>query len=125
MGQFWRSKNRASKNIPLVYKVKKRVSIWLHIDRVVKPKYKELELDSKEQKISKGGEHALLDLVLLITSSFVILLGRAMNSVRAFGDESSAVLERLDGGGVLVHEIDLLQGETLGLHRRSASELNN
>jgi len=83
----------------------------------------ELGLDCEEQKISKRGERTLLSLVLLITSSFVIPLGRAMNSVRAFGDESSAVLEGLDGGGVLVHEIDLLQGKTLGLHKRSASEI--
>ena len=51
-----------------------------------------------------------------------MLLGRAMNSIRAFGDESSAVFERLDGGGVLVHEIDLFQGKTLGLHTKGQGQ---
>lgn len=69
--------------------------------------------------------YTVLNLVFLLTGTFVILLGRAMDSMRAFGDESSAVLERLDRGGVLVHEIDLFQRKTLGLHKRLASELED
>ena len=47
----------------------------------------------------------------------------AMNGVGAFGDESSAVFKGLDGGRVLVHEIDLFQGKALCLGERSVSSL--
>lgn len=39
----------------------------------------------------------------------------AVDGIRTLGNEASAVFEGLDGGGVLIHEIDLLEGKTLGL----------
>jgi len=121
MGQLWRSENHASKNIPFVYKIyKNEVSIWLHID--IRTKIWNLD---PEEIIPESARRTVLNLVLLVNGSFVILLGRAMDSMRAFGDESSAVLERLDRGGVLVHEIDLFQRKTLGLRKRSMPELED
>jgi len=52
-----------------------------------------------------------------------MLLGRcAMDGIGALGDESSAVFEGLNGGCVLVHEIDLFQGKTLGLRNAQESK---
>lgn len=45
-----------------------------------------------------------------------------VNGVSTFRDESSAVLERLDGGGILVHEIDLFEGKTFGLRNAEEGE---
>ena len=48
----------------------------------------------------------------------------SMDGVGALGDESSSVFEGLDGGSVLVHEIDLFQRKTFGLRERSVSNLD-
>lgn len=52
----------------------------------------------------------------------MLLLGVAVDSISAFSDETSAVCERADGAGVLIHEIDLLEGQAFGLEEITRSD---
>ena len=47
----------------------------------------------------------------------------AVDSISSFSDETSAVCERADGAGVLIHEIDLLEGQAFGLEEITKSDM--
>lgn len=64
---------------------------------------------------TESDEYAKKKTLNLLIGLIVVVLGTTLLRF-AFRDEASTVLERPDRSGVLVHEINLLERQTLGLY---------